>query len=123
MALIDNSEELPHIVISLDDLKALDAVIESHQVYLRKCRVKDGDAQIEHLRDLRKRMALISPEDVLMAVMPLTVDDLKALEEVLACFCKRARKIIPPARERDDLLRYLDNLRQRLAQMRAGRLN
>jgi hypothetical protein len=92
MALINNPEELPHILISPDDLKALDAIIECHQVYLRRSRVKDGNAQIEQLRDLRRRLALMVPDDVLMAVMPLTVDDLKALEEVLTCFCKRAQE-------------------------------
>lgn len=121
----DNSESLPQECLQGEDVIALECVIHGYLCYLRKAvpPSKKRDAEVRMLEDVRRVLVLAQRQEIAAVAIPLTNEYLEVLVDAIKVFMKLVHQRVPASAWRDKKLARFEDLRQRLARMRAQHLN
>jgi hypothetical protein len=117
------SASVPSLPLGPHDLQALEAVIRGYLAYVRKAIPASAkqQAQIRALQRIQARLVLLlAPGAPLTAQVPLTREELTALQEAVRGFVALLRQMVPPSQERDGVIASLEHLHQALARMLAS---
>lgn len=115
-------EAVPHVTLHPNDIIVFEQVITGYLAFLRRGipPSKKRDTQVRMLQQLHQRfIALTHAEHAQreLSCIPLTADEIQALDDALRGFVMLVRQMVPASRERDETLRDIENLRQQLAEM------
>jgi hypothetical protein len=119
------SASVPHLPLGPHDLQALEAVTRGYLGYLRKAGPASAkqQAQIRALQGIQARLApLLAPGASLTVHIPLTREELTALQEAVRGFVTLLRQMVPPSEQRDGVIASLEHLHQALAGMLASKM-
>jgi hypothetical protein len=121
----DNLENLPQEHLDGEDVIALDCIIYGYLCYLRRYvpASKKRDEEIKMLEDVHHVLVLAQREEIAAVAIPLSNEYLEVLVDASKIFIKLIRRRVPASAERDQKLARLEDLRRRLARVRAQQLN
>jgi uncharacterized protein Smg (DUF494 family) len=113
-------ESSKNLLFSMNDLQALRSIIRGYVALVRHTVPAsfERSMRIYCLEELYRRFSGI-PSDALEVTIPLTVAEVKALDEAINGFTGFVRQRVPVNRERNEVIGSLEGLRQHLAQMLA----
>jgi hypothetical protein len=121
----DHSEELPRALLGAGDAEMLANVLEGYIGYTRRTvpPSKKRDEEISLLERVRRHLALLQCSKVVQVTIPLSLEELAALEHAMGVFVKLVRKNVARSQERDHALSCIDALRQAIARIRCESQN
>jgi hypothetical protein len=111
-------EEKP-VPITLNDLTVMDAAIKGYLAFLRGA-VKPSQERyikVELLQNIRQRLKPVLSQQLEGTPIPLTFNEVQAIDAALVGFVWIVRRAVPPSKERDDALAGFDGLRHKLASL------
>ncbi|HZS76469.1 MAG TPA: hypothetical protein VFA41_07630 [Ktedonobacteraceae bacterium] len=113
-----NQEHVPTLPMSINDLQALRAILQSYLALLPRMvpPSRKRDEEMALVRRLYLRMTGIPPQ-ALEVRLNLTADEIQALGKALAGFCAFVRQKVPASSEREETLASLERLREHLLGM------
>ena len=116
-----NQENVPTLPMSINDLQALRAILQSYLALLpRKVPAsRKRDEEMALVRGLYLRMTGI-PAQALEVRLNLTAAEIQALGKAIAGFCAFVRQKVPASSEREETLAALERLREHLLGMLPG---
>jgi hypothetical protein len=107
------------VPITLNDLTVIDAAIKGYLAFLRGT-VKPSQERyikVELLQNIRQRLKPVLSQQLEGTPIPLTFNEVQAIDAALVGFVWLARRAVPPSKERDDALAGFDGLRHKLASL------
>lgn len=112
-------EHVPHVFLHPNDISVLAQVIQGYLAFLRNgvAPSKKRDVQIQTLQRLQQRLTTMVNAHAENTCVPLTADDIQALNAALRGFITLVHRMAPASKERDETLLDVENLRQQLAGM------
>ena len=115
-------EAVPHVTLHPNDIIVLESVVKGYLAFLRRGipLSKKRDAQVRTLQQLRQRFIALTHADHAqreLSCIPLTADEIQALDDALCGFNMLVRQMVPASRERNETLRDVENLRHQVAGM------
>jgi len=110
--------ELPTLPIGFNDLAALRSIISGYLVVLRwtAAHTQQRQTQIHLLEGVYQRLTDISSHAVEAQIL-LSAPEIDAMNSALLGFAAFVRQKVSPSTERDETLKDLELLRQRLVAM------
>jgi hypothetical protein len=107
------------VPITLNDLTVIDAAIKGYLAFLRGTvkPSRERDTKIEILQNIRQRLKPVLSQQLEGTPIPLTFNEVQAIDAALVGFVWIVRRTVPPSKERDDALAGFDGLRLMLASL------
>ena len=121
MSLSEPPDDIPHLSLSLTDVRVLSTMIGSYLVYLRRgvSPSTQRDTDVVLLADIHRRMvAMLSTEG---GMMLLTTAEIEALAKALQGFVTLMSRMIAPSRERNETLQQIRAMREHVLGMLEGK--
>jgi hypothetical protein len=121
----DHSAELPRALLGPKDAEALVYILDGYIAYTRRAvpASRNRDAEISLLQHLRRQFALLQGGHLAQLTIPLSLEEMEALEHAMSVFIGLVRKNVAPSDRREHTLACIDELRQAIARMRTQWLN
>ena len=115
--------DVPKLLVGFNDLIALRNIIRGYLAYMRRSRlpVQEKYRQVQLLEGIYTRLVGI-PAHALEVIIPLTAEEMDALNSAMLGFAAFVRQKVSPSSERNKTLQSLEALRQHLLEMLAPRL-
>ncbi len=122
---IDHSEELPRALLGAGDAEMLMNVLDGYIGYTRRTAPpsRKREEEISLLSRVRRQLALLQYSNVVQVTIPLSLEELAALEHAMSVFVRLVRKNVARSQERDHALSCIDELRRAIARIRTQSLN
>jgi hypothetical protein len=106
----------PATFLTRQDVRVIDSALKGYSGYLRGFRSAKHQEQIEHMVQVRRRIArsVLQAIDGQLLTEGFTFDDLEVMADALAGFARAISQMVPKSAERDDILHGLRLLRGQL---------
>jgi hypothetical protein len=112
------SYDVPQAPISCNDLRAIVAIVTAYLAYLRnrKPPLLKRERTLRLLQGIQQRLTahVAAPQQLEETSIPLTAQEIHALEDAMGGFVQLVRQVIPSSNQRDDLLQQIEDLREHL---------
>lgn len=121
----DHAGELPRALLGAGDAEMLGSVLEGYIGYMRRTAPpsRKRDEEISLLERVRRQLALLRCGNVAQVTIPLSREELAALEHAMSVFVRLVRENVARSHERDYALSCIDELRKAVARIRTQSLN
>jgi hypothetical protein len=112
-------EHVPQVSLHPNDISVLQQVVRGYLAFLRNgvAPSKKRAVQIQAVQRLQQRLTTLAYAHADNTCVPLTADDIQALDAALRGFITLVRRMVPASQERDETLQDVENLRQHVAKM------